>query len=91
MYTPGDHVFVRRENIVKNHIGEIIGPFTVLHHDERSKIVAIDQAGMIKRYSSSQIRPFVEEQSALGDTIRDRDIEDRYQKTNKKRRRAHVC
>ena len=63
-------------------IGEFIGSFTVLHHDERSKIAAIDQDGTIKRYSSSQIRPFVAQPSELDDAKADRKIEDCHTKAN---------
>ena len=41
-YSPGEKVLVWREKIVNNRIEEFIGPFTVLHPDERCKIVAID-------------------------------------------------
>ena len=81
-YSPGDKVLVWREKIVNNRIGELIGPFTVLHHEERSKIVAIDQGGVIKRYSTSQTRPFLEQPSMLDDSITERKIEDRHEIMN---------
>ena len=68
---------------MNNRIGEFIGPFTVLHHDERSKIVAIDYDGAIKRYSTSHTRPFLEQYSMLDDFIAERMIEDRHDKTYK--------
>ena len=68
---------------MSNRIGEFIGPFTVLHHDERSRIVFIDQDGVIKRYSASQIRPFLEQPSMLDDFITERKIENRQDKTDK--------
>ena len=71
------------EKIEGNRIGEFIGPFTVLHHDESSKIVAIYQKGVIKRYSTSQIRLFLEQPSMHGDSIRECKIEDRQEKMNK--------
>ena len=43
-----DKVLVWHEKKMNNHIGEFIGSLTVLHN-ERSKIVAIDQNGFIKR------------------------------------------
>ena len=76
-------MLVWRERIVNNRIREFIGPFTVLHHDERSKIVAIDQDGVIKRFSTSQIRLFLEKPSMLDDSITERKIEDRHDKTYK--------
>ena len=42
MYSRSDKVLVWGEKIVNYHIGESIGPFTVLHHDERSNIFGID-------------------------------------------------
>ena len=48
----GGEVLVWREKIVIIHIGECFGTFTVLHHHERSKIIAIDKDGLIKRYST---------------------------------------
>ena len=51
-YSLGDKVSVWCEKIVNGRIGEFIGPFTVLLHDGRSKIVPIDQDGGIKRYST---------------------------------------
>ena len=44
------------QKIVDSRIRELIGPFIVLHHVERSKTVAIDQDRVIKRYSTSQTR-----------------------------------
>ena len=69
--------------IVNNREGEINGPFIILHHDERSKIVAIDQDSVIKRYLTSQIRPFLIKTSMFDDSIIDRKIEDRHDKTYK--------
>ena len=40
--------------VVNYGIGEFIEPFTVLHHDERSYIAALDQDGVVKLYSTSQ-------------------------------------
>ena len=57
---------------------EFIGPFTVPHHDERSKIIGIDHDGVIKQYSTSQIRPFIAQPSVLDDAITERDIGDRH-------------
>ena len=68
---------------MKGHIEEFIGPFTVPHHNERSKIVAKDQDGVIKRYSTSQIRPFLEQLSMLDDSITERKLEDRNSQTDK--------
>ena len=56
---PGDKVLVWCEKIVNNRMGEFIGAFTVPHHDERSKIVAIYQDVAIKRYSISQMKSFL--------------------------------
>ena len=55
-------------------IGEFTVPFVVLYCDERSKLVPIDQNGVIKRYSSSQIRSYVEQTSMLDDSIKERKI-----------------
>ena len=74
IYSPGDQILVWRVKIVNGRIAEFTGPSTSHHHDERSKIVAIDQASVIKRCSSSQIRPFVEQLSVPDDAIKDRDI-----------------
>ena len=68
---------------MSNRIGEFIGSFTVLHHDERCKSFAIDQNGVIKRYSTSQIGPFLERTSMLDDSIKERKMEDRDEKTDK--------
>ena len=72
IYSPGDKVLIWREKIVNNRIGEFIGPFTLLHHDDRSKTVAIDQDGVIKRYYASQIITFLEQPSMLDDSITER-------------------
>ena len=71
-YSPGDKVLVWREKIVNNLTGEFIGPFPVLHHDKRPKIVSIHVDGAIKRYSTSQVRPFLEQPSMLDDSITER-------------------
>ena len=42
IYSLGEKVLVWREKIVSNRIGKFLGPFTVLHHNEGSKIVATD-------------------------------------------------
>ena len=49
VYALSNVVIVWREKIVNNLIGEFFQPFSVLHHDERSKTLAIDQNGAIKR------------------------------------------
>ena len=46
-------LLVQCEKIVNSRIREFIEPIIVLHCDERSKIVAIDQDVAIKRYSTS--------------------------------------
>ena len=61
----------------------MIWPFTILNHDERSNIIAIDQDGAIKRYYTSQIRPFFEQPSMLDDSFSERKIEDRLEKMKK--------
>ena len=68
---------------MNNRIGEFIGQFTVLKHDERSKIVTTDQDRVIKRHSASQIRLFLEQPSILDDSITERKIEDRHDKIDK--------
>ena len=80
-YSHGDMVLIWRAKIVYNRIDELIGPFTKIHHDERSKIVSIDQNGITKWYSSSQIRPFIEQPSELDDAIAERSIEDNRKQT----------
>ena len=81
-HSSGDKELVRRERTVNNRMGEFVGPITVLHHDERSKIVAMDQDGITKRHSSSQIRPFLEQHSVLNGFITERKIEDCHMKTD---------
>ena len=76
-------MLVWREKKVNSYIGHFIGPFIVLHHDERSKVAAIDQDGAIKRHSTSQTRPFLEQPSMLDDSITEREIEDQHDKTTK--------
>ena len=66
---PEKMCLVRREKIMNNRIRELIGPFTVLHFNERSNIVAIDQDRFTKRYSTSQIRPFLKKPSMLDESI----------------------
>ena len=73
-------MLVWHEKIVSNHIGEKIGPFTVLHHDERSKIVSTYQDGGIKRYSTSQMRLFLEQPLMSDVFITEHNIEDRNDK-----------
>ena len=80
-YSSGDNVLVWREKIVNNRIGEFIGPLIFLHDDERSWIVLIYQDGAIKRYSASNIWPFLEQPSMLDDSIIEREIENRHDKT----------
>ena len=82
-YSPGDKVLVWHKKIVNNRIGELIGLFTVLNHDERSRIDAIDQEEVIERYSTSQIRTFLEQTSMLDDSIAEHKIKDRHVKTDK--------
>ena len=48
-YSQAEKVLVWREKIAKNRIGEFIGPYIVLHPDEISQIVSIDQNGVTKR------------------------------------------
>ena len=76
-------MLVWREKIVKGRIEEFIGPFTVPHHNECSKIVAKDQERVIKRYSTSQIRPFWEQLSMIDDSMTERKIKDRHGQTEK--------
>ena len=71
-YAPGNKELVWPENIVNSGVEDFIVQFIVLHHDERSKIVTIDQYGVIKRYSTSHIRPFLEQASMLDDSIIER-------------------
>ena len=54
-----------------------------MRHDDRSKIVAIDLDGVIKLYSTSLMRPFLEKPSTLDESITERKIEDRHEKMNK--------
>ena len=61
--------------MVNSMIEECIGPFNVLRNDEQSKTIAVDQSGAIKRYSTSQIRPFWEHSSMLDDSITKHKIE----------------
>ena len=63
-------------------IGEFVGPFAILNHDERSKIVFIDQDGEIKRYLTSQVRLFLDKPSMIDDSIAKRKIEDGHVKTD---------
>ena len=49
LYSSVDKVLVWREKIINYFIVDFAETFTVLHHDERSKIIAIDQNGIIKR------------------------------------------
>ena len=74
-------MLVRRENIVNNCIIEFIGSFTVLHHHDRSRIVALGQDGVSKRYTTSQIRTYLEQPPVLEDSITERKIEGRLVKT----------
>ena len=59
-----------------------IGRFNVLHHNEDCKIVAEDQDGVFKRYSTSQIRLFLKKPSMLDNTIAEPKIHDRHVKTD---------
>ena len=61
---------------------ELTGPFRVIRHDERSKTVAIDQDGVVKRYFTSQIRLFLEQPSMLDDSTTDRKFNDSHFKTD---------
>ena len=55
-------------------MGELVELYMILHHDEDSKTAAIDDDGVIRSYSSAQIRPFPEQPSAVKDVIVDREI-----------------
>ena len=68
---------------MNNRIGEFIWPFIVLHHNECFNIVSRNQDGAIKRYSTSQITPFLEQASTLDDSITEHKIEDLHDKTDK--------
>ena len=69
--------------MVNNRIGEFIVPFIVLRFDKLSKVVVINEDGAINRYSTSQIRPFLEKPSMLDNSIMEYKIEDRHNKTYK--------
>ena len=66
--------------IVNSRVDQFIRPFSILHHDERSRFVARDQKGFIKRYSLSQIRAFPERFSMLDDRMTKRKFEDGHEK-----------
>ena len=68
---------------MKSCIHEFIEPLTVLNHDERFKIAAIDQHRAIKGYFTSQIRPFLDQPSMLDEFITQRKIEDQRDKMDK--------
>ena len=48
-YSTDDKAVARRENIFNNQIVDWIRIFKVLHHDERSENVTVDQDEIIKR------------------------------------------
>ena len=81
-YSSGDEVLVWREKILNIRIGKFIVSFTVVHHDERSKTVSIDQDRDIKGNSTSQIRPFLKQPSMLDDSITERKIKDQHVQTD---------
>ena len=58
IYSLGDNVLVWRDKIANNRTNELIGPYTMLHHDALSKIIAINQDGAVKLHSKAQVRPF---------------------------------
>ena len=78
-------MLVWREKIVNNRTGEFIGSFTVLNHDERYKIVAVDQDGVTKLSSTSQVRSLLEKPPMFDDSITERNTEDRRDKTYNER------
>ena len=71
-YSSGDEVFVWHKKIENNTTGEFVTPFTLLHNDERYKIVVIDQVRVFNRYSTSQIISSLEQPSMLDDSIIER-------------------
>ena len=75
-YSPGNKVLVWLEKIVNCRIYKFIGSYMVLHHDERSNTISIDQNGVVKRYSPLQIRHFLEQPSILDNSVADREVED---------------
>ena len=81
-YSPGDKVLVWRERIINIQIREVIGPLIIIDNCKRSRIVSIDQDGVIKQYSTLQIRLFLENPSMLDDSITERKIEERHAKTD---------
>ena len=57
----------------------------IVYHEDHSRIAAIDQDGVIYRYSSLHIRPFLGQTSVLDHAITDRDIEDQHKERTEDR------
>ena len=85
LYSPDNQEFLWRKKIIKYYIGDIVGSLTVLHHEELSKIVALDKNEVIKRYFPLQEDYFFWEPSVPENAITDRDIEDKHKKTHNKK------
>ena len=85
IYSHCGKILSYRDKIVNIRIGEFISLFTIVHHEERSKIIAIYHDGVIKRYFSEQIKPFLKQPSMLDEFIAKRKIEDRYDAPDQKK------
>ena len=61
IFQPGDKVLVWREHIVKNRIGEWVGPHTVASAGYSSKIVHVKESeqGLPRPYNFAQVKPYV--------------------------------
>ncbi len=61
IYNPGDKVFVWREKVVENRIGELVCPYVVVSVDAQAEIVLVqkDADSQYERYNIVQIRPFL--------------------------------
>ena len=60
-YAPGDKILFWRKKIVKNRIGEFIGPLTVISYDEFSKIVLVKSVisdSAPQRFSTALVVPY---------------------------------
>ena len=62
----------------------------MVNYDEYSKIIEINQDGVMKRYSTSLIRSFIAQPSILDKAIVDRNIEENRIKPTKMRKTSCI-
>ena len=72
IFEPGQKVLVWREKVVKNRIGEWLGPYVVASFDAAAKIVVVqkDTDSAYELYNTNQVKHFLEPDAAAIDFMK---------------------